>query len=209
MHKLFITTALVAGFSVSAVSAGSNTEPFGGVRKGGAASSAPAVWAGAYVGANVSRGYGDIAEYDEPDEIEGKIKSGSSAIRLGYDWQSGRGVFGVGVESSLQDYRGLIWSDETDVKNTSTFFARAGYDVNNELLVYGLLGYTIAKISVPYDEYSEKVSGLTLGIGAEYLVNENWAAYAEYSYTDLGKFEYEEKMTAFLRQVKLGVNYRF
>ena len=87
-------------------------------------------------------------------------------------------------------------------------FLRAGYAFSDQLMAYGLLGYTHAKLEAP--GLSENVDGGTVGLGAEYRFNPNWSGYAEYAYTDLGSVGDEELSSDLdLNQVKLGVNFRF
>ncbi|MFN8684171.1 outer membrane protein [Paracoccus sp. P2] len=152
----------------------------------------------------------------------------SGAIRVGYDWQVGKGVFGLGGEYNLGKYDGGlsgVYGDalgelggdlNLEVEKAATIFARAGYAVNENLLAYGLLGYTWADVdgraSDGFETYSDStdLDGVTVGIGAEYRFTNNWSGYAEYAYTDFGTVkDTEGNVEATMQQVKLGVNYRF
>lgn len=200
-------------------------------------------WTGGYVGGNLNFGKANLDAAGELNDLRREAQDelgislprtlaepdgASAALRAGYDWQAGRAVFGLGAEYNFAKYKsGLngIYGDildevgidgEVRVKNTATVFARAGYLINDNLLGYGLLGYTRAKGeasgSFEGESASESVtlSGATFGLGAEYLVNANWSAYAEYTYTDFGDVrDTDGWLEADLSQVKLGVNYRF
>ena len=72
-------------------------------------------WTGGYVGGNISYGFGSLDAKDdlasalatngfgknlsEPDGVSG-------ALRAGYDWQFGRGLFGLGAEYNFGSYDG-------------------------------------------------------------------------------------------------------
>ena len=137
-------------------------------------------------------------------------------------------MFGLGGEYNLGKFDGGLSGDygaivdeiggdvNVEVKKAATIFARGGYAVNDNLLAYGLLGYTWAdgNESASLDGVSESDSvdldGVTVGLGAEYRFNPNWSGYAEYTHTDFGKVERTDgTLKASLQQVKIGVNYRF
>lgn len=203
---------------------------------------APA-WSGGYVGGNLNFGKANLDAAGELNDLRreaedelgislprtlAKPDGASAALRAGYDWQAGRAVFGLGAEYNFANYKsglngfyGDVFDEvgadaEVRVKNAATVFARAGYLINDNLLGYGLLGYTRAKgkVSASFegesDSESVTLSGATFGLGAEYLVNANWSAYAEYTYTDFGDVrDTDGWLEADLSQIKLGVNYRF
>lgn len=173
--------------------------------------SAPAIipaWTGGYVGANLNYGKGELDYVDDGDVLSTiKPDGASGAIRGGYDWQMGQGVFGIGAEYNLGKYKDTVEDASYELKNVATIFARAGYAFNDNLLGYGMLGYTRAKLEAPAS-FSETVDGVMAGIGAEYRFNEKWSSYAEYAYSDLGDASDTYKDVN-LNQVKLGVNFRF
>lgn len=165
-------------------------------------------WTGGYLGANLNYGKGkvegpNIAPSYKPDGASG-------AVRAGYDWQfSPQGVFGIGAEYNLGKYKDNIGGDEANLKNAATIFARAGYAFNENLLAYGLVGYSRAKLNMTAGPVSETVDGWTAGLGAEYRINDNWSSYAEYAHSDLGDVASAGIDKVKLDQVKLGVNFRF
>ena len=189
-----------------------------------------AAWTGGYVGANLNYGktnsvtqaYGGF-----PEGLSTRPDGASAALRGGYDWQRGNGVFGLGAEYNFGKYeddikftQGVNGDASTDtrgearLKNLGMIFVRAGYAFNDQTMAYGLLGYSHGKaevegtlFDVAFSE-SETVKGPTLGIGAEHRFNENWSGYAEYAHTRFGTVgNLNEKLK--LDQVKLGVNFRF
>lgn len=174
--------------------------------------SIPAVipaWTGGYVGANLNYGKGEVKGEFENDATKIKPDGASGAIRGGYDWQMGQGVFGVGAEYNLGKYKDTIGDTTAELKNVATIFARAGYAFNDNLLGYGMLGYSRAKLEINgAQSVSETVDGVMAGLGAEYRFNQNWSGYAEYAYNDLGDAN-DAYTDVKLNQVKLGVNFRF
>ena len=184
-------------------------------------------WTGGYVGGNVNYGFGSLDATDafaaalagggfgsnlsEPDGVNG-------ALRAGYDWQFGRGVFGLGGEYNFGSYEGvgegaLAGSGlNVEIEDVATIFARAGYAVNDQFLAYGLLGYTQAEGTATQGggSQTEDLDGVTFGLGGEYLFTQNWSGYGEYTYTDFGDIDNTGgQLEADLHQVKFGVNYRF
>lgn len=197
----------------------------------------PSTWTGGYLGGNINYGKnkveakGDLSDFLSDEGLSSTIAEPdgtSAAIRAGYDWQSGRGVFGLGAEYNIGKYEGGLSGDYGDaldfvgasanieVKNAATIFARAGYLVNENFMAYGLLGYTRAKaeLSASFEgeteSGSETLSGATFGVGGEYKFTSNWSAYAEYSYTDFGDLDDTDGLLeANFSQVKFGANFRF
>lgn len=243
MRSYFFVSAAVVAFSATSVIAGGSVAPIVDVQPVSTIEAPAPAWSGGYVGGNLNFGKGQLDAKGELADLIGEAEAdegvslgrtlaepdgASAAIRAGYDWQVGRGVFGLGAEYNLAKYKsGLsgIYGEAIDfidadaevrIKNTATVFARAGYLVNDNLLAYGLVGYTRAKgeASASFDGESESesvtLSGTTLGLGAEYLFNADWSGYAEYAYTDFGDLrDSEGNAEVDLSQVKFGVNYRF
>ena len=188
------------------------------------------VWSGGYVGGNINMGYGSADAAGELESFAAEEGFGknlsepdgiSGSIRGGYDWQMGRGVFGMGAEYNFGKYEGgpeggLAFLPDgqgsVEIEKMATIFARAGYAVNDQFLAYGLLGYSRADgtASLGGDSVSADLDGVTFGLGGEYKFTQNWSAYGEYSYTDFGDVEGTEGLLeADLQQIKIGVNYRF
>jgi len=213
-----LATSLVA-LAAAPAFAGGYVAPVVDVEPVVAVTPAPIVgtWTGGYLGANVNYGK---AKFDDFTPDEGLTRTfpepdgANFALRGGYDWQHGNGVFGLGAEYNLAKYKDdfaltSTTNGEVQLKNVGTVFLRAGYAFNDQLLGYGLLGYTHAKLDG--DGPTGSVDGPTLGLGAEYRFNPNWSGYAEYAYTDFGSVSMDDEISTDLdlNQVKLGVNFRF
>lgn len=170
-------------------------------------------WQGGYVGGNVNYGKADFDGNPDASWTDAEPDGANFALRGGYDWQRGNGVFGLGAEYNLTDYNDDYvvgeGTEELELKNVGTVFARAGYAFSEQLMAYGLLGYSWGKVDSP--AVSESVDGPTVGVGAEYRFNPNWSGYAEYAYTDFGDVTDagDNKSDIDLSQLKLGVNFRF
>ena len=177
-----------------------------------------AAWTGGYVGANLNYGKTDTLDWD--DTLSARPDGANGALRAGYDWQRGNGVFGLGAEYNFTKYKDDITDSsitdgdnvvgEARLKDLGMVFVRAGYAFNDQTMAYGLLGYSHGKLELSSDEgsVSETVKGPTLGIGAEHRFNENWSGYAEYAHTRFGTVDIVDQKVK-LDQVKLGVNFRF
>ncbi|SEI05443.1 outer membrane immunogenic protein [Paracoccus alkenifer] len=171
-----------------------------------------AAWTGGYVGANLN--YGKTDTLDLGDGFSARPDGANGALRAGYDWQRGNGVFGLGAEYNFTKYKdditGVDGPDgEARLKDLGMVFARAGYAFNDQTMAYGLLGYSHGKLELANGTtISETVKGPTLGIGAEHRFNENWSGYAEYAHTRFGTVDIVDQKVK-LDQVKLGVNFRF
>lgn len=231
--KYVATATVAATFTASAALAGGVAAPY--------IEPAPQVvyiapaasgWEGGYVGGNLSYGTGKLKS---SGPLAGSLTAAgfpttmkpdgaSGAIRGGYDWQRGAGVFGLGAEYNFGKYKDSSVTTalsvppagttlDTEIKNAATIFARAGYAMSDNFMAYGLLGYTWAKGTATVSGFpseSRDLSGGTVGLGAEYKINSNWSTYGEYTYTDFGTVENSGGlMKATLGQAKLGVNYRF
>lgn len=229
--KYVATAAVAATFTASAALAGGVAEPvYEAAPQVTYVAPAAAGWTGGYVGANLNYGNGKLTSSGTlasrlttagfPTTM--KPDGASGAIRAGYDWQRGAGVFGLGAEYNFGKYKDSSVSTntslngatlDTEIKNAATIFARAGYAMNDNLMAYGLLGYTWAKGTATVSGFpseSRDLDGGTIGLGAEYKLNSNWSTYGEYTYTDFGTVETSgDEMKASLGQVKLGLNYRF
>ena len=175
-----------------------------------------AAWTGGYVGANLNYGKTNSINPTEGDSAfaySTRPDGANGALRAGYDWQRGNGVFGLGAEYNFTKYKDdITFGDdgpdgEARLKDLGMVFVRAGYAFNDQTMAYGLLGYSHGKLE-DTEVGSETVKGPTVGIGAEHRFNENWSGYAEYAHTRFGTVDIVDQKVK-LDQVKLGVNFRF
>ncbi|MBO9452146.1 porin family protein [Tropicibacter sp. R16_0] len=137
----------------------------------------------------------------------------------GYNFQRDNLIYGVELHyinmvrvadrnSAAQEAREVI--ELVDLRG------RVGY-VNGNLMVYGALGYSWAKFRVhpgsgfgPRDNQTN-LTGLNVGLGLEYAVNDSWLVGAEYTYRDLnGRFSEATRDTNLdVSNVSLRVIYKF
>lgn len=212
MRKYAALASSLAALAAAPALAGGYVAPVADVEPVVAVTPAPIVgtWAGGYLGANINYGKAEFDPSSDTGVYSTEPDGANFALRGGYDWQRGNGVFGLGAEYNLAKYKDDYPTEggtaDVEMKNVGTVFVRAGYAFSEQLMAYGLLGYTHAKLEAP--GLSESVDGATLGLGAEYRFNPNWSGYAEYAYSDLGEVG-DSSVDVDLNQVKLGVNFRF
>lgn len=170
-------------------------------------------WTGFYIGANA--GYGWV----EDSGPKGFIGGG----QLGYNWQTGRLVFGV--EGDIQ-YTGMK-QDETvggitasaKVQSFATARARLGYAFDR-LMVYGTGGFAYTKTELSLTNGiatisdSKWSSGWTAGGGVEWAAWDRWSVKGEYLYVRSGDIDLTLAGVPVsgnynFHVARLGLNYRF
>jgi outer membrane immunogenic protein len=164
-------------------------------------------WVGPYAGLNLGYQWGSVTS--SPTDPSGIFGGG----QLGYNWQSGRVVYGV--ETDLQ----LSGADDTgggvQFENPwwGTTRGRLGYTWN-AFMFYGTLGVAYGDVKASTVGLSETRTqfGWTAGLGVEVGLNRAWSAKAEYLYVDLGDRNYGITGTnsgLWSNMLRLGVNYHF
>ncbi|MEA3047277.1 MAG: outer rane immunogenic protein [Sphingomonadales bacterium] len=135
------------------------------------------------------------------DDSEGGILYGA---RAGYDFQSGRAVFGIEAEANDSTNEGCVTgiaaaNDRLCVgAGRELFFGgRAGFIVGRNVLLYGTAGYTNARFDVDYDDGTAggtsnfvdhaDLDGIRVGAGAQFGVGRN-----AYVRTELRYANYEQ-----------------
>jgi len=138
-------------------------------------------WTGFYAGGHV--GVGWVADGDSNFLGGGQV---------GFNYQIRQWVLGVAADLS---------AGSKDLNWTSTLAARLGWAFDR-WLVYGKVGGAWANIDVPVFDgvVSRTSSGLLLGVGAEYALQNNWTAKIEFNRMDV-----DHKADV----LKIGLNYRF
>ena len=164
-------------------------------------------WAGPYLGANLGYNWGSVDNnVTNPSGFEG-------GVQAGYNWQSGRMVFGV--EGDLQ----ATAADDTfaPCKFSNPWFGtvrgRVGYAFNN-IMLYGTGGLAFGELRGETYGLSESHTnaGWTAGVGAEFGLAQNWSAKIEYLYVDLSDSRFSITGASNGYQfgvVRAGVNYHF
>jgi outer membrane immunogenic protein len=141
----------------------------------------------------------DSAEIE--DDNDGGVLYGA---RAGYDFQTGRFVFGIEGEASESTNRGcvtdIIAVNDSLCARAGRDFAitgRAGIIVGRRVLLYGTAGYTNARFRIDYDDGTAggasnfvdhvDLDGVRVGAGAQFGVGRN-----AYIRTELRYSNYEQ-----------------
>jgi outer membrane immunogenic protein len=173
-------------------------------------------WTGFYVGLNV--GYVASEELGTaPLSVE--LSGFTVGARLGYDWQVGSnfviGAF-ADVDAAFADDR--VFGVRIKTPLIANINLRAGFLMTPATLIYLTGGYSYAdvKITAPFvlpAGLPGSADGWNIGLGIEHRFNQNWSAFVEARYLDMGfariPFLAGAPSDANAFQVKVGVNYRF
>lgn len=176
-------------------------------------------WTGFYIGAHAGYGWG-TANYGfntsghYNNAIGDRFSHSTSGFlgggQLGYNWQSGNLV--LGLEGSL------TWSDVRRTNVVSPFFPtsdrftgsvgwlgtvtpRIGFAANSWLF-YAKGGLAFGQIrsriqdNFDFTAASSTRLGWTVGLGAEYAINQNWSVGLEANYYDFGSFRVSQESTS-------------
>lgn len=170
---------------------------------GTAQAQGPLDWAGLYVGGQVGAMEG-ISDWTFPvagTATENFPAGGFGGIYVGYNWATQNTVYGIELQFNAASVDGSescpnpAFNCTTDVKSLAVLNARIGKPVGNKALVYGTIGVASAKADfatplvatgVPFGTDSATFSGLSVGIGYEAMLQNDWAWRTELSYIDLG-----------------------
>jgi outer membrane immunogenic protein len=171
-------------------------------------------WTGLYLGGHIGAGW----------DGDGGFLGGGQA---GFNYQFGRGLIGIEGQwsaTSIKDTASANFvfpgfavgfaSAEARISWISTLAARAGWTFDR-WLVYGKVGAAWAHVNVdalvginPFVatvSTSRTISGWMLGLGAEYVLWDNWTGKVEYNMLDFGN----DLTDSTVHVIKVGVNYRF
>lgn len=199
--KRFVTAAAIAAAAVM-----------------GAASAQAADFTGSYAGLTIGGNHYN-AEMNDSTGFVGETEDLGLTYGVygGHTWSLGSGFVG-GVEldvanTTAEQSMGTDYSEQNWSFGAS---AIAGYEVREDLLAYGKLGYVatnfeLGSAGVSDDEY---LNGLRLGFGGEYALDENWNVRTEYLFTSydsegisVGGNAVDFDPTE--HSVRMGVGYRF
>ena len=158
-------------------------------------------WTGFYVGANLglgsARASSSIMTIDTSQTLNGVVGGG----QVGYNWQSGRWVFGVELDAqgSSQDatFNGTIGggavSQATSLPWFMTARGRVGYAFAPMWMVYvtggaawGEVKSVVTAAGPGSTTWDETRGGWVIGAGIEGAINRQWSWKAEYLHVDLG-----------------------
>jgi outer membrane immunogenic protein len=169
-------------------------------------------WSGFYAGA-----HGGIVESDKLPNLFGSTKSFTGGLVLGADMQVGSLVFGGMLEANYgRDYNHAMGGG-AQLKQTWSGAAkvRAGLAID-QLLVYGMAGYGVARLEPGTGVTSGAVNagGLVFGGGVEYAVTEELTLKLEYQQARYGNVAFTSGGLAQTKDlidhsIRAGINFRF
>jgi outer membrane immunogenic protein len=185
----------------------------------------PFAWNGFYAGAHAGLGWSSGDGSDSGGTSSGLIGGG----QVGFNYQISQWVFGIEADlagTTIKDSASatvvgpgavITGNAQASLDWVSTLAPRVGYAFDR-WLVYGKLGAAwahgtgTASASIngsPVGSISvgESVSGMVVGVGAEYALWDNWSAKIEYNMMDFGNNgPFADNKFNIL---KAGFNYRF
>lgn len=220
MKKIAIAFVLVAGAAPAlAADLGSRSGMPGAVM---APLSAP-LWTGFYAGAHLGYGFG--GQFDNSTAMRLGSPSGViGGLQAGFDSQFDRFVLGLAGDVSLTSINRRFTplggnAFRANENWMGSVRARAGYTVQDNLLIYGTAGLAFGSISMKEFtpaavSQTRTAVGWTAGFGGEYMVTRNVSALVEYRYTDLGRGNFggltgSPRVGYEGHSVRVGANYRF
>lgn len=187
-------------------------------------SSAVPVWTGFSAGVHLGAGFG--GSFHNTNRYGLSNPSGVlGGLQAGYDYQIDRFVIGAATDISLASInRRFSPALGTTVRGSEnwvgTLRARAGYAVQDNLLIYGTAGFAYGGVRVNetigllQNSQTRSLVGYTLGAGGEYMFTRNLAGLVEYRYTDFSRASYTAitgapRVGLSNHQLRIGANYRF
>jgi outer membrane immunogenic protein len=159
-------------------------------------------WTGFYAGAHL--GYGSSSP------ISGIL----GGLQVGYDQQFGSIVAGIAADYSLANITGSTGGFSFKESGMGSVRARLGVAVSPQFLLYGTGGFafsTMKGTDALGVSISKSHNGYTLGLGGEYKIDRNWAAFAEYRFNSMATQVYSPTVSLKYNENngRVGVNYRF
>ena len=156
----------------------------------------------------------------------------------GYNWLLGeQWLLGVEADyegradsgdSNYQELDGIQvdpYSGSSSIESSGSLRARAGYLPTPDLLLFATAGYAYAEVEREWrddfmgtrESQRNGQNGWTVGLGAEYLLNQAISARVEYRYADFGtekniavdmwREEFNQRLTE--QSLRLGASYHF
>jgi outer membrane immunogenic protein len=177
---------------------GGKSAPWGGMKDDGHAyaENAPALWQGLYLGVTLGAtgSAADVKNIGTKDNADLDGGSVSIAPVIGYNFSNGPWVWGVEADINSAGF------DETkSITGLGTLSAsadwygslrlRGGY-AWDRLMIYGTAGIAFSDFEIKSSlggKDSSLQTGLALGLGAEYAIDDRWTARAEaltYTFND-------------------------
>jgi outer membrane immunogenic protein len=222
MQKSLLAATLAALFGMGGTASAADVYSGGSTKDGPVPLYAPVTsWTGFYAGVNAGYAWGNdstlsafACEYcfREEDPFDaGRTKlspaGGFGGGQIGYNWQSGRFVFGIEADiqgGDISDTASLsLLGGDAFARAASrldwfgTLRGRLGYAADNWLF-YGTGGFAYGgvrdtlSVTSPWGDTStvgksEVRTGYVVGGGVEYKLNPSWSLKGEYQFIDLGR----------------------
>lgn len=177
---------------------GNSNAPWGGLKGDGGAyvERAPGLWQGLYLGVTLGAtgAAADVKNSGKKDDADLLGSSVSIAPVIGYNFSNGPWVWGVEADlnSSGFDEKRSITGLGTLAASADWYGSvrlRGGY-AWDRFLIYGTAGVAFGDFEIKSSlggKNSSIQTGLALGVGAEYAIDDKWTARAEaltYSFND-------------------------
>ena len=198
-------------------------------------------WTGMYIGANFGANYGwtEWTVTANGNVTKPKFAGALAGGQIGYDWQSGKWVFGVEGMVDWTNARGaspcpgnFFFNCEASQSLYATATARIGYALWDRAIVYLKGGLAVANektlfvcnapsgvvplAGCPGASDAKTRAGWTIGYGSEFALSRNWTVKSETSYYNLGTARYNLAGFGSSTDVRthgltsiIGLNYRF
>ncbi len=185
-------------------------------------------WTGVYVGLFGTSVSGTNTWVDNsPSTANPGDWSGTlPGVELGYDWQRGHLVLGLGLAVTSGNFDATGTTNtincgtgcSTDIDGLKTLYARVGLAMNRTL-IYAVAGASSADAHGTSDGFvtdvSDTLNGTTFGVGLEQAIGKRLSVSLEYLQTDLGTLDFgaacgfECHTDVKFNQFKLGLNFRW
>ena len=143
-------------------------------------------------------------------------------IGIGYDYAfASSWVAGIGADyrwSNIETDITVIASIDITADSAFDIYGRLGYLVSENVLVYGLAGYSWQNFDVSVVGFEWDLDGYTLGAGIETAISDRWTAKVEYRYAQYEDFDLSSALGGpsgaatlepSMQTVRAGLTYRF
>ncbi len=177
-------------------------------------------WTGFYLGINGGYGWGSSNwnALNSSTRPSGGLAGGT----IGYNWQTGAGVFGLEGDIDWADLKGNFTNVacptgcQTSIGWLATVRGRLGYAIDR-VMPYATGGLAVGDVKAAQlgvGSITGTQTGWTVGAGVEAAIAPNWTAKVEYLYVDLGHINCRTctAVTAVnfnANVVRAGLNWRF
>lgn len=177
-------------------------------------------WTGFYLGINGGYGWGssDWSAMNSSTGPSGGLVGGT----IGYNWQTGAGVFGLEGDIDWTDLKGNFTNAacptgcQTSNGWLATARGRLGYAFDRVMpyVTGGLAAGDVRATQLGVGSITSTRAGWTVGAGVEAAISPNWTAKVEYLYVDLGDVTCSTCTAATAinfktNLVRAGLNWRF